>query len=351
MKKCVVVGMSGGVDSSVSAALLKKAGYHVIGLFMKNWQDDGVCTAEEDFHDIARVCDVLDIPYYAIDFSKEYYDSVFQGFLQDYQNGLTPNPDVLCNQKIKFYTFYNHALSLGADYFATGHYANVSNSKLFCATDTQKDQTYFLYLLTKTILSHVLFPIGGLLKSDVRNIARELGLPVSEKKDSTGICFIGERKFKDFLKGYIAVKPGPVVDLEGNVIGAHDGVSFYTIGQRKGFNIKHHKGGALHEPCFIVQKLPLTNTLVVAQGNNHPALFSTNLVAHNGHWIQGEIPSGPFHATAKIRYRQKAEPCLVTIQNSRLDVVFDHPQRAVTPGQSIVFYQGNECIGGAIITR
>ncbi|SMO85499.1 tRNA 2-thiouridine(34) synthase MnmA [Melghirimyces algeriensis] len=350
----VVLGMSGGVDSSVAALLLKEQGYNVIGLFMKNWDDTdelGYCTATEDFEDVRRVARHLDIPYYSVNFEEEYRDKVFEYFLEEYRNGRTPNPDVMCNKEIKFGEFMNKALQLGADYIATGHYAQLENNDgifhLLRGADPNKDQTYFLYTLGQEQLSKTLFPIGHLNKKELRKIAEEAKLPTANKKDSTGICFIGERDFKEFLSQYLPAQPGEIQTLSGEVKGRHDGLMYYTLGQRQGLGIG---GGGTGEPWFVVGKDLENNVLLVEQGHDHPSLFSNGLLAGNIHWVDRKERTQPFHCTAKFRYRQKDQGVTVEpLKDGTVQVRFDHAQRAVTPGQSVVFYDGNECLGGGII--
>lgn len=349
--KTVVVGMSGGVDSSVSALLLKREGYNVIGLFMKNWEEevDGVCTAAEDFQDVAKVCQKIDIPYYPVNFVKEYREQVFDHFLQECLSGNTPNPDILCNREIKFQAFLAKAMELGADFLATGHYCQnlvIDNKRyLVKGIDEQKDQTYFLYTLKESILSKVLFPIGNLQKAEVRKIALEAHLPTAQKKDSVGICFIGKRNFKQFLSQHLHCEPGNFETLEGKVIGRHSGLAYYTIGQRKGLGI----GGA-GEAWFVVRKDLGRNVVVLAQGEEHPALFGKSLIAKNLSFISGAPGNFPFYCSTKIRYRQKDEPAIIrSIENDRAYIDFERPQRAITPGQSIVFYKNSICLGGGII--
>jgi tRNA-specific 2-thiouridylase len=340
MKK-VVVAMSGGVDSSVAAYLLKKQGYDCVGLFMKNWEEEP-CPAAQDFEDVASVCEKLQIPYYAVNFAKEYKEAVFNDFVRDYRAGHTPNPDILCNREIKFKVLMNKALEMGADFLATGHYARNLSGFLGRGLDSTKDQSYFLYTLTTSILDKVLFPVGELKKSEVRAIAHELALSTAAKKDSTGICFIGERNFREFLSNYIKPRPGPLMTLSGTIVGTHSGSYYYTIGQRKGLAI----GGA-GEAWFVVGKDTERNIVFVEQGD-HPALFSYALTADAVSWVAG--PPDTLRCTAKIRYRQPDSDCTVTIQeNGTLMVTFDTPQKAVTPRQSVVFYQGEVCLGGAAI--
>ena len=344
MKK-VVVGMSGGVDSSVSALLLKEQGYEVIGLFMKNWEEkDGSCTSSQDYEDVIRVCDTLDIPYYTINFVQEYWDTVFSHFLEELKLGYTPNPDILCNREIKFKVFFQKAMELGADYLATGHYAQTTDGQLLRSIDTEKDQTYFIYTLKKEILEKVLFPVGHLHKNQVRELAAKAGLSTAEKKDSTGICFIGERNFRPFLSQYIPYQEGNFETLSGKIVGKHQGTAFYTIGQRKGLKI-----GGPGEAWFVVGKDISRNVVVVEQGEDHPALYRSSLTASDLSWI-GEVPKVPLRCSAKIRYRQPDQECLIEkIENGIAHVSFTTPQRAVTPRQAIVFYQGDTCFGGGLI--
>lgn len=350
-KHTVVVGMSGGVDSSVAALLMKQQGYNVIGMFMKNWEDDdgeSGCTATQDFADVVRVCEQIDIPYYSVNFAQEYRDNVFSYFLEDLRAGHTPNPDILCNREIKFKVFLQKALDLGADYLATGHYSRILDGKLQKAEDGTKDQSYFLYTLNKTILGQIIFPLGDLQKTEVRALARRYGLATSEKKDSTGICFIGKRDFRSFLHGYIAYEPGNFEDPNGNVIGRHLGVAYYTIGQRKGLEI-----GGPGEAWFVLGKDVKRNVVIIAQGADHPGLYTTSLVATEASWV-AELPpeSLPYRCHAKVRYRQADQPCTIThIEKNRVFVTFDVPQRAVTPRQAIVFYHGDICLGGASIEQ
>ena len=343
MKK-VVVGLSGGVDSAVSAYLLKQQGYEVIGLFMKNWEEvdgSGHCHAEKDFDDVTRICEILDIPYYGVNFTKEYSEKVFNHFLTEIKQGYTPNPDILCNREIKFDCFLKKALALGADYLATGHYCQTDGQSLYRGLDLNKDQSYFLYTLKSEKLPRILFPIGHLQKPAVRTIAKKLNLPVAEKKDSTGICFIGKRPFKAFLQKYIQNKPGPFLTPDGIRVGTHDGTCFYTIGQRKGMGI-----GGPGDAWFVAGKDIENNAVIVVQGENHPALFASSLTATDVSWVK-EPKEG--RCTAKIRYRTPDSPCLIETTDQGLLVRFDEPQRAITPRQSIVFYDGKECLGGALI--
>ncbi|MFD1850186.1 tRNA 2-thiouridine(34) synthase MnmA [Oceanobacillus bengalensis] len=348
----VVVGMSGGVDSSVAALLLKEQGYDVVGIFMKNWDDTdefGVCTATEDFDDVVRVCNQLEIPYYSVNFEKEYWDKVFTYFLDEYKAGRTPNPDVMCNKEIKFKAFLDHALSLGADYLATGHYAQVrevdGHVQMLRGVDDNKDQTYFLNQLSEDVLSKVMFPLGHLPKAEVRNIAKEAGLVTATKKDSTGICFIGERNFKTFLSEYLPAQPGEMQSLDGEVQGKHDGLMYYTIGQRQGLGI-----GGPGEPWFVIGKNLKENVLYVEQGYSNDKLYSDGLIATDINWINPESVEDTFTCTAKFRYRQKDSAVTVTkIADGKLKVDFAEPERAVTPGQAVVFYDGEVCLGGATI--
>lgn len=346
-KKKVVVGMSGGVDSSVSALLLKQQGYEVIGLFMRNWEDkDGTCTASQDYDDVVRVCNTIGIPYYTINFAEEYMDTVFSHFIRELKLGYTPNPDILCNREIKFKVFFHKAMELGADYLATGHYAQTQDGQLLRSVDQDKDQTYFLYTLKKEILEKVLFPIGHLKKEQVRQIAKEHNLSTAEKKDSTGICFIGERKFRDFISEYIPYQEGRFETLAGKAVGTHQGAAFFTIGQRKGLKI-----GGPGEAWFVVDKDISRNVVFVEQGDDHPALYKTTLTATEISWVSGVAPEVPFHCTSKIRYRQVDQECLIEkIEDDKLFVSFPQPQRAITPRQAIVFYNNQVCLGGALIS-
>ncbi|MFS0861675.1 tRNA 2-thiouridine(34) synthase MnmA [Fredinandcohnia sp. 179-A 10B2 NHS] len=348
----VVVGMSGGVDSSVAALLLKEQGYDVIGIFMKNWDDideNGVCTATEDYEDVIRVCNQIGIPYYAVNFEKQYWDKVFTYFLDEYKAGRTPNPDVMCNKEIKFKAFLDHALTLGADYLATGHYAQVEyrdgEYKMLRGIDENKDQTYFLNQLTQDQLSRVMFPIGNIEKSKVRELAKEANLATATKKDSTGICFIGERNFKEFLGNYLPAQPGNMETFSGEVKGKHDGLMYYTIGQRHGLGI-----GGSGEPWFVVGKNLEKNILYVDQGFHNDLLYSDSILATNISWVSDNKPETDFTCTAKFRYRQQDNKVTVQkVDDNTVRVVFDEPIRAVTPGQAVVFYNGDECLGGATI--
>lgn len=347
----VVIGMSGGVDSSVSAYLLKAKGYDVIGLFMKNWEESNghECSAEADARDVAQVAKIIDIPFYTVNFTKEYWEEVFEHFLKELKIGLTPNPDVLCNREVKFKKLLEKALSIGGCALATGHYArnrkNESSFNLERAYDETKDQTYFLYTATQETLSKTIFPLSDLLKVDVKKIARTLGLPVADKKESTGICFIGERKFKEFLKPYLGICPGDMKTPDGRIVGKHQGLHFYTIGQRKGLGI-----GGQGEAWFVAGKDVKNNLLIVVQGETNPALYADYLTVQEVHWIGTSPYSFPLRCTAKIRYRQPDQPCLVEQDpNGTVMVHFDKPQRAITPQQSVVFYSGSVCIGGGFI--
>lgn len=346
----VVVGMSGGVDSSVSALLLKQAGYEVIGLFMKNWEDDGICPAAVDVEDVAEVCKKIGISYYTVNFVKEYRENVFTEFLKESLAGRTPNPDILCNREIKFKAFYQKAKELGADFLATGHYCQIRKkdglAQLIKGADQNKDQTYFLAAVTGAVLNEVLFPIGHLPKSEVRKIALEAALSVAGKKDSTGICFVGKRDFKEFLGQHLRAAPGNFETLSGKIIGRHDGLPFYTIGQRRGLAI-----GGPGDAWFVVGKDLKRNVVQIEQGEEHPALYSTNLKADQASWVSGKFPGPlPYRCTAKVRYRQEDQPCqIISNEDGILKVLFNQPMRAVTPGQTIVFYQDNVCLGGAVI--
>ncbi|QTH64088.1 tRNA 2-thiouridine(34) synthase MnmA [Psychrosphaera ytuae] len=355
----VIIGMSGGVDSSVSAYLLKQQGYQVEGLFMKNWEeddDDEYCAAAEDLKDAQAVCDKLGIELHTVNFAAEYWDNVFEHFLAEYKAGRTPNPDIMCNKEIKFKAFLQFSAEiLGADYIATGHYVrrtNEANPKMLRGLDNNKDQSYFLYAIGEKQIAQTLFPVGELEKPEVRRIAEEQGLITADKKDSTGICFIGERKFKDFLQKYLPAQPGNIETPEGEVIGQHEGLMYHTLGQRKGLLI----GGLKDfndQPWFVVDKDVERNVLIVGQGKNHPLLFSNGLVAKQLTWIDGKGPQDACRLTVKTRYRQEDIPCSVVhdLENDTIRVLFDEPQRAVTPGQSAVFYDGDVCLGGGIIEQ
>ena len=350
--KRVVIGMSGGVDSSVAALLLQQQGYEVIGIFMKNWDDtdeNGVCTATEDYDDVIKVCNQIGIPYYAVNFEKQYWDKVFTYFLEEYKAGRTPNPDVMCNKEIKFKAFLQHAISLGADYVATGHYVRVQHNEdgslMLRGLDANKDQTYFLNQLSQDQLKNVLFPIGEMEKSEVRKIAEEAGLATATKKDSTGICFIGERNFKEFLSQYLPAQPGNMETMDGEVKGKHDGLMYYTLGQRHGLGI-----GGDGEPWFVLGKDLARNVLLVGQGFHHDALYSTSLKAIKMNYITTTPLANTFSCTAKFRYRQVDEPVTVEImEDGTAHITFAEPVRAITPGQAVVLYDGDQCLGGGTI--
>jgi tRNA-specific 2-thiouridylase len=369
-KQRIVVGLSGGVDSAVSAHLLKRQGHEVIGIFMKNWEDDdddAHCSTRQDFLDAASVADVLGIEIEHVNFAADYKDRVFAEFLREYQAGRTPNPDVLCNAEIKFKAFLDHAMRLGADRIATGHYARVRERdgrvELLKGLDPLKDQSYFLHRLNQSQLARTLFPVGELPKTEVRRIAAEIGLPNAAKKDSTGICFIGERPFREFLNRYLASRPGPIRDDHGRAIGEHVGLSFYTLGQRKGIGIgglkprgqaAHEKGGSEHAPWFVARKDMAANTLYAVQGHDHPWLLSHRLSADDVSWVAGQAP-GPAGRplAAKTRYRQVDAPCVLAdigAAGGGFSLDFEAPQWAVTPGQSAVLYDGEVCLGGWVIS-
>jgi len=342
----VVVGLSGGVDSSVAALLLKRAGHDVVGLFMKNWEDDDndeYCSTRQDLVDAAAAADVIGIELEAVNFAAEYKDRVFADFLREYSAGRTPNPDVLCNAEIKFKAFLDHAMRLGAEKIATGHYARTDGVRLLRGKDSAKDQSYFLHRLNQAQLSRVLFPVGELKKSEVRKLALEAGLPNHAKKDSTGICFIGERPFRDFLNRYLPKIPGPIKTAEGKTLGEHIGLAFYTIGQRKGIGI----GGA-GEAWYVAEKRMAENELVVVQGHDHPLLLKTALRAEDTSWTSGRLP-GTGSPTAKTRYRQADAACTLASTDTGIKVDFAAPQWAVTPGQSVVLYDREVCLGGGVI--
>ncbi len=353
----VVVGMSGGVDSSVTALLLKQQGYDVIGIFMKNWDDTdefGNCTAEDDAEDVRRVCEQIGIPYYTVNFEKEYYDKVFAYFLDEYKRGRTPNPDVMCNREIKFGEFLNKAIDLGADYVATGHYARVIEQDgrftLLRGIDNNKDQTYFLNALNQQQLARAMFPIGHLPKPEVRRIAAEANLYTAKKKDSTGVCFIGERNFREFLSNYLPARSGDMVDIAtGEVKGKHDGLMYYTLGQRQGLGIGGSGNG---QPWFVADKDLERNVLYVVQGDAHPSMYSTGLIASGVNWIDGNTPAPgtTLPCAAKFRYRQPDQGVTLTWQaDGNVHVQFDVQQKAITPGQAVVFYDGDVCLGGGTI--
>ncbi len=351
----IVVGMSGGVDSSVAALLLQRAGHEVIGVFMNNWaeQDDlGVCTAERDWADVRSVCDRIGIPYYAVNFQKEYMDRVFAHFLDEYKKGRTPNPDVLCNREIKFSALKDFAEKLGADKLATGHFANTDildgRARLLLSRDPNKDQTYFLYMLGQAQLSKALFPVGNLNKAQIREIAREAGLKTSAKKDSTGVCFIGERNFRQFLMNYLPAQPGEIRALDGRVVGRHEGLMYYTPGQRRGLGVGGDGGR-----WYVVEKDLPNNVLVVDQRADSPLLFSGETVLEDATWVSGASPAALgewLPVKARLRHRQPLQDACIRVDGPRIFVQFDQPQRAVTPGQSTVFYLGDECLGGGIVS-
>lgn len=364
-RKRVVIGLSGGVDSSVSAWLLKQQGYEVVGLFMKNWEDDDdseYCSTRQDWLDAASVADVVGIDIEAVNFAAEYKDRVFSDFLREYSAGRTPNPDVLCNAEIKFKAFLDHAMELGADHIATGHYARVrrvvdgpeaGSFQLLKAIDSSKDQSYFLHRLNQAQLARTLFPLGEIPKTQVREIAREIGLPNAAKKDSTGICFIGERPFREFLNRYLPTEPGPILTDDGREIGRHVGLSFYTLGQRKGLGIGGVKGrqqdDGTADAWYVARKDLTSNTLYVVQGHEHPWLLATRLEANDASWVAGVSPA-PGTYGAKTRYRQAdADASLLGAHGSAFELSFGQPQWAVTPGQSAVLYAGDVCLGGGII--
>ena len=351
----IMVGMSGGVDSSVSAYLLQQQGHEIAGLFMKNWEDDerfGACQAEEDADDARLVARKLGIALHERNFAAEYWDRVFTHFLDEYKAGRTPNPDILCNREIKFSTFLEHAQVLGAECIATGHYVRRRQRddqwQLLRGIDTGKDQSYFLYTLGQSQIAATHFPVGEIEKPQVREIAEKIGLHVHNKKDSTGVCFIGARDFKGFLSAYIPAQPGDMITEDNTVIGKHDGLMYYTLGQRQGLGIGGVAGGS-GEPWYVVDKDLANNRLIVGQGHHHPALYSQSLRASELSFVAGSAPKSTFRCTAKTRYRQADEACTVTIQGNSMQVAFDAPQRAVTPGQSVVLYDQEVCLGGGII--
>ncbi|WP_379965946.1 tRNA 2-thiouridine(34) synthase MnmA [Ectobacillus sp. sgz5001026] len=348
----VVIGMSGGVDSSVAALMLKEQGYDVIGIFMKNWDDTdefGVCTATEDYNDVIAVCNQIGIPYYAVNFEKQYWDRVFTYFLDEYRAGRTPNPDVMCNKEIKFKAFLDHAMSLGADYVATGHYARVEEQdgvyNMLRGVDDNKDQTYFLNQLGQEQLSRTMFPLGDLKKPQIREMAKRAGLATASKKDSTGICFIGERNFKEFLGNYLPAQPGDMVTFSGEVKGKHDGLMYYTIGQRHGLGI-----GGDGDPWFVAGKNLEKNLLYVVQGFHNELLYGDEVLATDISWTSGKPKAQQFTCTAKFRYRQPDNKITVTVlEDGKVHITCDEKVRAITPGQAVVFYDGDVCLGGGTI--
>lgn len=355
----VIVGLSGGVDSSVAALVLKHQGYEVEGLFMKNWEGDDTedyCPAAEDLKDVMAVAEVLDIPVHIENFSGDYWDRVFEHFLAEYGAGRTPNPDILCNKEVKFKAFLQHALELGADFIATGHYARIARNEnnecfLLKGLDNNKDQTYFLYTLQQHQLQKSMFPVGELEKPVVRQLAEMAELITHDKKDSTGICFIGERKFKDFLQRFLPAKPGEIVDDQGNVIGKHDGLMYHTLGQRKGLGIGGGHGTG-NEPWYAADKDLENNQLIAVQGKQHPLLQHQFLIADTLDWVSGEMPTLNTSLKAKIRYRQAEELCQIVQQkDGKIIVKFNDNQTAIAPGQSVVFYDGEKCLGGGVITQ
>ncbi|MGD9153394.1 MAG: tRNA 2-thiouridine(34) synthase MnmA [Gammaproteobacteria bacterium] len=356
-KSKVIVGMSGGVDSSVAALLLQKQGFLVEGLFMNNWEEPDVgetkgCQASRDLTDAASVCGLLGIKLHTMNFADEYWDRVFTCFLEEYKAGRTPNPDILCNKEIKFKAFLEYALDLGADYIATGHFVRKrevgGKFQLLKGVDPNKDQSYFLYTLQQHQLAKSLFPAGDLTKDEVRKIAKESGFRNHNKKDSTGICFIGERKFKDFLNKFLPAKPGEIKTADGKVIGKHDGLMYYTLGQRQGIGIGGRKD-ANEAPWYVLKKDLKNNVLIVGQGHDHPLLFSKSLRANKLDWVGGSAPCAPLKCKAKTRYRQKDQACVIKSIDDEAHVIFDEQQWAVTPGQSVVFYQDEVCLGGGVI--
>ncbi len=351
----VMMALSGGVDSAVSLLLLKRQGYQVEALFMKNWDEDdgdGYCAAADDLADAERVCAQLDVALHTVNFSHEYWENVFTRFLDEYARGRTPNPDVLCNREVKFQAFVEHAMELGAERIATGHYARIAGGdgecRLLAGVDGDKDQSYFLCMLSQKQLGSALFPIGELRKTEVRRMAREADLETHDKKDSTGICFIGERPFREFLARYLTPRPGAIENLHGVRVGSHEGLMYYTKGQRQGLRIGGRAGGS-GEPWYVVDKVLSRDTLIVAQGREHPALYSRGLIAGELHWISGGAPALPLRCEAKVRYRQPPQACQVMAHDDGCVVRFDTPQWAAAPGQSVVFYAGDECLGGAVI--
>jgi tRNA-specific 2-thiouridylase len=348
----VVVGLSGGVDSAVAALLLRREGHEVLGVFMKNWEEQdeqGVCAAERDAADARAVCDCLDIPFYAVNFARTYWDRVFSYCLAEFGKARTPNPDVLCNREIKFRAFLDFAMAQGADALATGHFCRTDEAgRLLRGADAQKDQSYFLYMLRQEQLLRTRFPVGEMAKAEVRALAREAGLPVAEKKDSTGICFIGERNFKRFLQGFLPAQPGEIRARTGEVLGRHDGLMYYTLGQRRGLGIGGRGDG---RRWFVVEKDLGENRLVVDQGEDSPLLYAASAQCVEASWIGGAPPASEFECTAKFRYRQPDQAVAVSVAGDGVFVLARTPQRALTPGQSVVFYDGEICLGGAVIDR
>ena len=352
MAERVVVGMSGGVDSSVAALLLKRQGYDVIGVFMNNWEEtgeDGMCTSVDDWADVRDVCDQIGIPYYSVSFAREYMDNVFRYFLEEYRAGRTPNPDVLCNREIKFKAFLELALQLKADRMATGHFVRTDGAgHLLRGADPNKDQSYFLYMVKDAQLRRALFPVGGMTKAEVRAIAREAGLKVSAKRDSTGVCFIGERNFRSFLKNYLPAQPGDMVAPDGTTVGRHEGLMYYTLGQRRGLGIGGRGDG---RSWFVIGKDLAANRLLVAQGEDHPALYARECFCRDVTWVAEEPlrPGETLSCTCKFRYRQPDQQVEAVLTGGGLRITAREPQRAITPGQSAVLYQGERCLGGAIV--
>jgi len=351
----IAVGMSGGVDSAVAASILVEKGYDVEGLFMKNWEEDSkYCNADDDYKDALQVCDTLGIPLRSVNFAKEYWERVFQNFLDEYKSGRTPNPDILCNTEIKFKEFLHYAQDLGADKIATGHYVRNKEMdgrvQLLKGLDLEKDQSYFLYGLNQEQISNALFPIGDLEKQNVRERAKKLGFNIFDKNDSTGICFIGERDFKEFLQQYIPAQPGIIVTSSGTKVGDHDGLMYYTLGQRKGLGIGGGHGDG-EGAWYVLDKDLENNELIVGQGHDHAGLYQKRLTASDLHWISGEAPSSE-NLKAKIRYRAQDATCQITdLNNTDISVEFEEPRFAIAPGQSVVFYSENICLGGAIIDK
>ncbi len=351
----VIVGLSGGVDSAVAALLLREAGYEVQGLFMSNWDEDedGYCTAAADFQDARAVATELGIPLHRASFAGEYRERVFADFLREYRAGRTPNPDVLCNREIKFGVCWDYARRLGAERIATGHYARLEHGaagpRLLRARDRTKDQSYFLHAVRAEQLAVTEFPLGTMLKTEVRELARRKGLPVHDKKDSTGICFIGERPFREFLAQFLPARPGPILDLDGTLLGHHRGLAFYTLGQRTGLEIGGVAGRA-QQPWYVAGKRMADDALIVVQGHDHPALFSDRVTTEPASWIAGSAPADSFRCTVKLRYRQRDKACGVVLNaDGGLEIALDEPERAVTPGQYAVLYRDDECLGGGVI--